>query len=232
MDKTKWIIFTLIVVVFFGGIIWVSKQNEANNSFNGDANKMITDGAIPDHMQGVTEQKVTFIEYGDYQCPGCGSMHEPIKAMVEQYKDKVTFVFRNLPLTNIHPNALAASTAAEAAGLQGKFWEMHDVLYQNQAAWKDASVTQREGVFTGYASQLGLNVDQFKKDLTDQRVADKIDRDRATARKLRLDSTPTFVLNGTVIKGEDAVNAQVILQKLEEAIKAAYPEIPSTQPQQ
>lgn len=232
MDKTKWIIFSLIVVAFFGGIIWISKQNEANNSFNGNANQVINEGAIPDHVLGVTEQKVTLIEYGDYQCPGCGSMHEPVKAMVEQYKDKVTFAFRNLPLTNIHPNALAAATAAEAAGLQGKFWEMHDALYQNQDAWKDVPVAQREGVFTGYANQLGLNVDQFKKDLTDQRVTDKINRDRSTARKLGVDSTPTFVLNGTVIKGQDAVNAQVLLQKVEEAIKAAYPEAAATQPQQ
>jgi protein-disulfide isomerase len=233
MDKTKWIIFTLIVVAFFGGIVWISKQNEANSSFNGDANKVIQEGAIPDHTYGVKEQKVTFIEYGDYQCPGCGSMYEPVKAMVEQYKGKVTFVFRNLPLTNIHPNALAAATAAEAAGLQGKFWEMHDALYQSQDAWKDASVTQREGVFTGYASQLGLNVDQFKKDLTDQKVIDKINRDRSTARKLGVDSTPTFVLNGVVIKGQDAVNAQVLLQKVEEAIKTAYPdEAPAPQPQQ
>lgn len=227
----KWIIFTLIVVAFFGGIIWISKQNEASSSFNGNVNKVIDEGAIPDQVYGVKEQKVTLIEYGDYQCPGCGSMYEPIKAMVEQYKDKVTFVFRNMPLTNIHPNALAAATAAEAAGLQGKFWEMHDALYQNQDAWKDASVTQREGVFTGYASQLGLNVDQFKKDLTDQRVIDKINRDRSTARKLNISGTPTFVLNGTLIKGDDAVNAQVLLQKVEDAIKTAYPEATAAQPQ-
>ena len=103
MNKTKWIIFSLIVVAFFGGIIWLSKNNDQNNSFNGDAAKVIQEGQIADHVSGAAEQKVVLIEYGDFQCPGCGSMHEPVEMLTDKYKDKVPFVFRNLPLTNIQP---------------------------------------------------------------------------------------------------------------------------------
>lgn len=231
MNKTKWIIFSLIVVAFFGGIIWLSKNNDQNSAFNGDASKVIQDGQIADHVSGSAEQKVVLIEYGDFQCPGCGSMYEPVKMLTEKYKDKVTFVFRNLPLTNIHPNALAASTAAEAAGLQGKFWEMHSLLYQNQDAWINAQLAQREAVFADYAKQIGLNAEQFKTDLSDKRITEKIARDRATAKKFKADSTPTFVLNGIPIKGQDAVSAQVLAEKLEAAVSAAYP--PTTeQPKQ
>jgi protein-disulfide isomerase len=223
MNKTKWIIFTLLVVAVFGAVIWVNKSKDAT-TFNGDTAKIITDGPIADQVYGTRDQKVVLIEYGDYQCPACGTMYEPTKQIVEKYKDKVTFIFRNLPLTNIHPNALAASTAAEAAGLQGKFWEMHDKLYEAQESWSNVAVDQREAVFTGYASDIGLDVDQFKKDLSSTDIKAKINRDEAAAKGVGANSTPTFVLNGTKLESKDAVDAQALLAKVEDAIKQAYPE--------
>lgn len=223
MNKTKWIIFAVLVVAIFGAVIWVNKSNE-KPAFSGDATKIITDAPIADQVYGTRDQKVVLIEYGDYQCPACGSMYQPVKQISEKYKDKVTFIFRNLPLTNIHPNALASATAAEAAGLQGKFWEMHDKLYETQQSWSNVAVDQREAVFSGYASELGLNVDQFKKDLSSADVKAKIDRDRQIAKTIGADSTPTFVLNGTKLESKDAVNPEALLAKIEEAIKQAYPE--------
>jgi protein-disulfide isomerase len=181
MDKTKWIIFVVVVAAIFGGIIWVGKS--------------------------------------------CKAMAAPVKILSEQYKDKLTFIFRHMPLTNSHPNALAAATAAEAAGRQGKYWEMHDTLYENQDSWSNVPVDQRGAVFEGYANGIGLNIEQFKQDLTSKDIATKINRDKSTAtQKFGVDSTPTFVLNGQVIKGQDAVKADVLATKVEEALKAAYGE--------
>ncbi|HKX72429.1 MAG TPA: thioredoxin domain-containing protein [Candidatus Saccharimonadales bacterium] len=223
MNKTKWIIFALLVVAVFGGIIYMSKTND-KSSFTGDASKIITDGPIADQVYGSRDQKVVLIEYGDYQCPACLSMYTPVKAMTEQYKDKVTFIFRNFPLTNIHPNALAASTAAEAASLQGKFWEMHDKLYETQDDWKSVAVDKREAVFAGYASEVGMDAEKFKADLKSADVAAKIARDRAAGNKAGVASTPTFFLNGEKIDGTNAVDAQVLQEMLLDKIKAAYPE--------
>lgn len=221
MNKTKWIIFVIVVAALFGGVIWLSKSND--KPFEGDATKTIDQGEIKDHVFGSSAQKVVLIEYGDYQCPACGTMYQPISNVVEKYKTKLTFIFRNMPLTNIHPNALAAATAAEAAGLQGKYYEMHHKLYETQDAWSKATLDQRSAIFEGYASEIGLDVAKFKQDLTAKSIIDKINRDKSTGlQTFGVDSTPTFVLNGVVIKGQDAVNVETMTKKVEDALKAAY----------
>lgn len=225
MNKTKWIIFALLVIGIFGLIIWQNKSNEATSNFKGNANGIITEGAIADQVSGTRDGKVVLIEYGDYQCPACGSIYQPVKDLTELYKDKLTFIFRNYPLTNIHPNALAASNAAEAAGMQGKFWEMHDKLYENQSAWGSVAVDKREAVFSGYASELGINVDTFKKDLAGAEVSAKVARDRQTGKDIfKVNSTPTFILNGEKLDSNTAVNSDALKQKIDEALKAAYPD--------
>lgn len=217
----KWIIFGVLVVAVFGIVLTLGKSGDT--TFNGDATKIITEGPIADYVYGNPEGKVVLIEYGDYQCPGCGAVYEPIKALTEKYKSKLTFIFRNLPLTNSHPNALATATAAEAAGLQGKYYEMHDVLYATQSSWRDATVDQRGSIFENYASQIGLDLNKFRQDLTSADIAAKIRRDKATAiDKFAAQGTPTFVINGEVIKGQDAVNIDLITQKVEAALKAVY----------
>lgn len=217
MNKVKWIIFAVVVLAIFGGIIWFGKSNEVK--FTGDANKIITEGPIADHVKGPQEQKVTLIEYGDFQCPGCGQMYPTVDALTQKYEDKLTFIFRNLPLTTIHPNALAAATAAEAAGKQNKYFDMYDILFQSQQSWSDASVADRGKIFENYATQIGLNVDQYKADLTSPDVTAKISRDTYTGRQIfKASSTPTFILNGQKVETANLQNA------VEEAIKAAYPE--------
>ena len=217
MNKAKWIIFVVVVLAVFGGIIWLGKNNET--TYNGDANKVITDGPIADHVKGSQDQKVTLIEYGDFQCSGCAQIYPSIEELTDKYKDKLTFVYRNLPLTNIHPNALAAATAAEAAGKQGKYFDMYDILFQSQQSWSNASVGDRGKVFENYAAQIGLNLDQYKADLTSKDITEKINRDIYTGKQVfKASSTPTFILNGKKIENSELVNA------VNEAVKAAYPE--------
>jgi protein-disulfide isomerase len=227
MNKTKWIIFAVVVMAIFGGIIWVSKSNQ--KAFTGDASKVITEGTISDNVFGKKDSKVVLIEYGDYQCPGCGAMYQPIKELTTKYKDKIAFIFREFPLTNIHQNALAAATAAEAAGRQGKYYEMHDLLYENQDSWKDAPLDKREAVFVNYAKMLGLDENKFKTDLSSKDISDKIARDRSAGNKIGAESTPTFVINGQKLDGQENVDIDGITKKLTDAIAQAYPAGSTTQ---
>ena len=119
MTRSRWIIFALICIFTIGGLILLSKKDQVNVD-NMDASKAMseTTTAIGDQVYGDKSSKVVLIEYGDFQCPGCGGAFPQLKTIKETYKDKIAFIFRNFPLTTIHPNALAASTAAEAAGLR------------------------------------------------------------------------------------------------------------------
>src|SRR5690348_13395070 len=121
----QFLIAIAAIVVILGGIVFVSNHNKQNSSSN-------SSGTPTTHVEGSSPEGVTLIEYGDYECPVCSSFYSTVKQVAAKYNDKVVFQFRNLPLTSIHPNAFAAARAAEAAGLQGKYWEMHDLLYENQ----------------------------------------------------------------------------------------------------
>lgn len=219
MTRTRWIIFILVCLGVLSLIIFLNKND--TTKFTGDANMVITEGPISDHTFGSNQNKVVLVEYADYQCPGCATVYTMLKELSTQYKDQVTFVFRNMPLTNMHPNALAAATAAEAAGKQGKYYEYHDMLYSNQSAWSDASVSQRTSVFEGYAQQLGLNVDQFKSDLSGSDITAKINRDRSTASKFGVTSTPSLVLNGTNVDQTTTFEKDKLKQLLNDAITKA-----------
>lgn len=224
MDKIKWIIFAVVVLGIFGGIIWLSKNNSASSNFTGDATKIITQGPIADHVLGTKDQKVTFIEYGDYECPGCGHMYQTVKDLTNKYPNQLTFIFRNMPLTTIHANALAAATAAEAAGLQGKYFEMHDMLYETQDNWSSANVTDRTQIFQNYAQQLGLDLAKYKQDLTSKSVTDKINRDITTGKNdFSVDATPTFVLDGKKVDSNTSVDATALTKLIDDAVAKAYP---------
>jgi protein-disulfide isomerase len=221
MNRTRWIIFGAICFAILGLLIYNSKKNDAVAKFNGDASKVITQGPIADHVFGSNQQKVVFIEYGDYQCPACGRMYSTVKAITAAYQDKLTFIFRNFPLTSVHPNALAAATAAEAAGLQGKYYQMHDALYENQTTWSDVDVSKRGGLFEQYATQVGINLPAYRKDLDSKDVAAKIDRDRTTAQKYSVDATPTFILNGQKLPSATSTDPQALQKAIQDALQQA-----------
>ena len=205
MTRNGWIIFIAIAVILFGGLIYLSSRNAIDVS---NINEQTVQGAteasgnIADHTTGTKDNKVILMEYGDYQCPGCGSAYAPLKTVTEKYEGQLTFVFRNFPLTSIHPNARAAAAAAETAGLMGKYWEMHDLLYANQSSWQSTSAKDRTNVFAGFASQIGLNSNEFTKNLTEKskQINQKISFDQALGKKLGVSGTPAIYLNGEKVE--------------------------------
>ena len=201
MTQKSWIIFGAVVVILFGGLIYLSSKNSIDVSkinTNSVLGATKDSGNTADHVFGKRDSKVLLIEYGDYQCPGCGGAYPQLKTVSEKYKDKIAFVFRNYPLTSLHPNARAAAAAAEAAGQLGKYWEMHNILYENQSSWENASGTDRTDIFADYAKQVGLNEQDFRNALTKQnkRINQKINFDMALGKKDGVTGTPTVLLDG------------------------------------
>ncbi len=194
MDRNRWFIFAGICVAIVAGLVYTS-NNEKMAVDDVDAFAITTNREINDQVYGNKDAKVIIYEYADFQCPGCGGAYPNLTSIKETYKDSIAFVYRHFPLTTIHPNAFAAAATAESAGLQGKFWEMHNLLFDTQDAWSSQSAEQRQKTFEGYARQLGLNMDQYSADLTSDKVAAKIEFDRALGRKLGVDSTPTIFVN-------------------------------------
>lgn len=152
-----------------------------------------------DHIFGQNESKVTIVEYSDFQCPACRYYYNLIQPIKEKYKDKITFVYRNFPLTNSHKFAQVAAQAAESAGRQNKFYEMHDKLFDNQNIW--SVTTDPKPEFKKYAQELKLDVEKWEKDFDSTEVKSKIAADVQSARDIGVNQTPTFYLNGVQMAG-------------------------------
>jgi protein-disulfide isomerase len=138
-----------------------------------------------DHILGPATAPVTLVEYGDFECPFCGRAHLIVQELLEQLGDDVQFVFRHFPLSQIHPHAMRAAEASEAAAAQGQFWPVHDMLYEHQDALDDESLL-------GYAQALDLDVNRFAQDLSSHRHANRIREDFMSG----VNGTPTFFING------------------------------------
>ena len=189
MSKQFWVALAAIIVIL-GGVLFVTNHNK-NTATTNSAN-----GTPTSHVEGTSPDGVTLVEYGDYQCPVCGTFYAAVKQAAAQYNTKVVFQFRNLPLTSIHQNAFAAARAAEAAGLQGKYWEMHDLLYANQLAWSQS--TDPQTAFASYAQSLGLDTTKFNTDYASEAVNSSINADLSAFSKTGDEmATPTFYLDGT-----------------------------------
>jgi protein-disulfide isomerase len=144
------------------------------------------------HIRGNADAPVTLEEFGDFQCPPCGSISSFLDELVKEYDPHLRIVFRNFPLS-MHEHARDAAVAAEAAGLQGRFWEMHDVLYREQASWSKADNTRE--LFESYAGMIGLNLDQFKKDMEGEKARARVDSDQDRANSLGVKITPDVFIN-------------------------------------
>lgn len=152
------------------------------------------------HIRGNPNAPVTLEEFGDFQCPPCGSFAKFTEELLKEYDSRLRIVFRHFPL-KVHEHAREASLAAEAAGLQGRFWEMYDVLYREQAAWSKAP-NARE-LFESYAGMIGLNVDQFKKDMDGEQAKARVDSDFARGESLGINLTPFLYINGQPVDAKD-----------------------------
>lgn len=199
MDKRFWAIIGVLVIVFGGILVFHNKKSGNTTS---DSSKPTT------HITGKADSKVTLLEYGDYECPVCENYYAVVQQVEQKYNDQVRFQFRNLPLSQIHPNAFAGARAAEAADMQGKFWQMHDALY-NPSNWQEWSTSSNALPFIKvYAKQIGLDMTKFNKDFSSIAVNNRINADIAAFNKTKQDmATPTFFLNGKVIKNTSLVDS-------------------------
>lgn len=228
MGAKQWTIFAAIVIAVVGGLIFISMQGRLDISDIGAAGsgKIVEaeerNGSIGDHVFGNRESKVLLVEYGDFQCnPGCRLFHENFKPIMqdESYKSKIAFVYRNFPIVSSHPNAMAAAASAEAAGKQGKYWEMWDTLFANQAEWSAASSSERGSFFKGYAEGLALDINKFNEDVQSDAVSKKIKFDRALGAAANVTGTPTMFLNGEKVDNEKISSTDAIKQLIDEALK-------------
>lgn len=190
------------IVIVVGFVVWaLTKPDTSQNSQSKELTPADQAALKVGGTVGDPSSKVVVTEFGDYQCPACGQWHPFIKdTVIPKYQDKILFVFKNLPLP-IHPNAPAAAQAVEAAALQGKFWEMHNIVYDHQKDWVDQKDPNSQ--FEQYAREIGLNVDQWKKDRDSQKVKDLIQKDAQLATKLNLPGTPSFLINGSLVQVQD-----------------------------
>ena len=200
------IIIVVVLAVVIGSVVYMTQTKSASNE---NANQSVgpapkpsptlgpfkpgVPGAEPPHTLGPANAPVKIEEFGDFECPPCGLFHPILKQMHEEFGDKLHVTFRENPLPN-HQHAIPAASAAEAAGMQGKFWEMHALIFENQNTWK----TQYDvrPVFEGYAKRIGIDVERFKRDVTSDAVEQRIYLDGKRARSMGVNSTPTVFLNG------------------------------------
>jgi protein-disulfide isomerase len=163
-----------------------------------------------DHAQGSPGAPITLVEYGDYECPHCGRAHLVVKALQRALGPNLRFVFRNFPLSQVHPRATRAAMAAEAAALQGRFWPMHDLLFENQDALEDEDLYR-------YAEAAGLDVDRFARDIESEAVAMRVKEDILSGARSGVNGTPTFFVNG--LRYDGSWEAAPFLATLEQLLQ-------------
>ena len=191
---TRRVVFWLGICVVIGGAIFgVIKL--AGRAPAGQAALLAEAVSASDWTQGDKNSKVVLVEYSDFECPACRVFYLLLKDIEAKYGTKMELVYRYFPLS-YHANSLLAAQAAQAAGKQGKFWEMHDLLFEGQDSWANQNGTDAEETFVSYARSLGLNTSQFKNDLNSPETKAKIEGDYQGGVKSGVDATPTFFLNG------------------------------------
>lgn len=201
-------LITLVVVGLAYFLFKISPEQSLNTGTGYNASLNTRDikklASVPpfnpmvDRFLGNPNSKNVFIEYADFQCPGCASYSKIVKNVPTEFTDTV-FVYRYFPLINIHKNATIAALAAEAAGEQGKYWDMHDTLFEKQSEWEN--IADPLVMFAGYASSIGVkDIEQFKNDITNKKNIEKIESGFREAMGLSLPGTPSFIFNGQSIK--------------------------------
>jgi len=193
MDK-RFVVALLIILGLFVGYFYVTKKDTAETGSTSTAQPS-------NHTIGAGNKKVTLVEYGDFQCPVCADYWQILKEVKNKYGDDITFQYSHFPLDSIHPNARGASRSAEAAGNQGKFFEMHDLLYQNQQIWSNSS--NAKSIFESYAQQLNLDLAKFDADYIDEKTNNIINADLDAGKALQVTGTPGFIINGRLLEDNE-----------------------------
>lgn len=214
----RYLPFAIIAIVFGSAIVVAALLLRAPKPSTPPIPNQITvppsgpqPGADPPRTRGEASAPVTIEEFGDLQCPPCGALHPELMSLEKEYGPRLRLVFRHFPLTQMHPYALEAAQAAEAAGEQGKFWEMHDWMYDNQKDWSTAPNARQ--IFTQEAQSLGLNVEKFKQDMNSAEVKQRIIMDYRRGVSLGVIGTPTIFINGRQLNADqmtvDGIHAAI-----------------------
>lgn len=185
------------LIILAGAVFFLSQSDTSSRSSSTKVDeKILLRNA--NHKITADSNKVTIVEFADYQCPACAAVNPTVKQLLREYKDKINYIYRHFPLPQ-HQNAVVAAKAAEAAGEQNKFWEMSDKLYENQKEWSEDK--QAIVLFLLYAKDMGINVEEFKKSVESNKFQEAIEIDKNDALSLGVNSTPTFFINGQKFEG-------------------------------
>jgi protein-disulfide isomerase len=187
-----------LVTLGSGAVLYRAKRPQVKNI--PDSPSVSTQKDASAHVRGNPDAPVTLEEFGDFQCPPCGQFAGFAEELLKEYDSRLRVVFRNFPLQG-HEHAREAALAAEAAGFQGKFWEMHDTLYREQTSWSKAPNTRE--LFESYAGTLGLNMEQFKKDMDSDKARERVDSDHALGDSLGIKVTPTLFINKRAMEPQE-----------------------------
>lgn len=209
-NKQAWtggIIAALVLVV----VAFIISQQDKTVDPSTFADVEIFDDSV--HELGDVDSKIRLVEFSDFQCPACKSAEPAVKELVETFGDQMVFEYRHFPLSSIHPNAQIAAQAAEAAAIQGKFWEMHGMLFEKQTTW--AQAFNPEKYFIEYAKEIGINTDRFRFDLNSSEVKQRVAADAQEAKDLQLPGTPSFIYEGKEIALNDFINQYLDITALE-----------------
>ncbi|MFL5787575.1 MAG: DsbA family protein [Flavisolibacter sp.] len=160
--------------------------------------------SVKDHQTGNTNAIVTLLEYGDYQCPYCGHAHPLVKRLLKEKGDDLRFVFRNFPLQDIHPMAMSAALAAEAGAIQGKFWEMHDLIFEHQQELSNALLLK-------FAVELNIDEEKFANDWQSEMIFSRVESDFETGVRSGVNGTPTFFVNGQRFNQYDETYSSLLM---------------------
>jgi protein-disulfide isomerase len=171
------------------------------------------------HVLGNAQAPVTLEEFGDFECPPCGGLSEPINQLEKEYRPNLRVIFHHFPLI-MHAHAREASLAAEAAGLQAHFWEMHDLLYREQSVW--SKVTDPRALFNSYAGMLGLNVERFKRDMAGEEAKARVTKDEKEGASIGVHNTPTIFINNRAVDLK-IVSPETLRAAVKEAVEAKHP---------
>ncbi|MBI2050959.1 MAG: thioredoxin domain-containing protein [Parcubacteria group bacterium] len=197
-----WAAWIAAIAVIALGLAWLVASSNSQGSAEAPPPSEI---AARDWTHGSEAAPAQIIEYSDFQCPACGAYYPIIKQLTQEFGEDLRFAYRHFPLNAIHPNAEPAARAAEAAGIQGRFWEMHDALFENQSAWSGAG--NPFDLFAQYANGIGLDAAQFEADYESSAVKDAVRAHESAGRRLGVNGTPTFVLNGERIENPQSYEA-------------------------
>ena len=200
----RYLPFVIVAVVALatigsGAMLYRAKRPHVS-SIPEDKTLSAKSGAESAHIRGNPDAPVTLEEYGDFQCPPCSMFAAFLGQLENEYDSRVGVVFRNFPLA-MHEHAREAALAAEAAGLQGRFWEMHDVLYREQETWSKASNVRE--LFESYAGTIGLDLDKFRKDVDSEQARARVEADRQRGESLGIQITPTLFINNQPLESKD-----------------------------